>query len=69
MANKAKYFKKWCAERQGHPPQIKAALEAVLELEAELDKCHNVLNGVYQSGLKLDEHENSVREALGLPDL
>lgn len=31
--SKAKAFKKWCAERQGHPPQIKLALEAILELE------------------------------------
>lgn len=31
--SKAEAFKKWCAERQNHPPQIKAALEAILELE------------------------------------
>ena len=30
---KAEEFKKWCAERQGHPPQIKFALEAIIELQ------------------------------------
>lgn len=33
---KARAFKKWCAERQGHPPQIKAALEAIIELEKNM---------------------------------
>ncbi len=41
----------------------------VTELEAELDKCHEVLSGIYESGLKLDEYENPVREALGLTKL
>lgn len=31
--SKAEEFKKWCAERQGHPPQIKFALEAIIELQ------------------------------------
>jgi len=30
---KARAFKKWYSERQGHPAQIKAALEAIIELE------------------------------------
>ncbi len=42
------------------------ATSAVLELETELDNCHEVLNALYESGIKLDEHENPVREALGL---
>jgi hypothetical protein len=31
--SKTQEFKKWCAERMGHPHQIQLALEAVLELE------------------------------------
>ena len=34
---KAKEFKKWYSERQGHPPQIKAALAAIIELEIEIE--------------------------------
>lgn len=30
---KAEQFKKWMAERQGHSPQLKLALEAIKELE------------------------------------
>jgi hypothetical protein len=34
--SKVELFKKWCAESQGHPPQIKAALEAIVELEESI---------------------------------
>jgi hypothetical protein len=34
--SKAQEFKKWCSERQGHPPQVKLALEAVLEMEKRI---------------------------------
>jgi hypothetical protein len=33
--SKASNFKKWYEERQGHPPQLTAAYEAIIELEAQ----------------------------------
>ena len=34
---KAEQFKKWMAERQGHSPQLKLALEAIEELERQVE--------------------------------
>jgi len=34
--NKARAFKKWYKERMGHPAQIKAAYDAIIELEKNM---------------------------------
>jgi hypothetical protein len=47
--SKAENFKKWCAKRQGHPPQIIAALEAVTELENKLRLAESVISKVIPS--------------------
>lgn len=64
--SKAIQFKKWFSEHMGHSPQLKLAHEAIKELEEKLDKSNSALSGVYESGVQLDEHENIVRDALGL---
>lgn len=40
-----------------------------LELEAKLDKCHQVLSDIYNGGFKLDEYANPVRNVLGLESI
>ena len=35
--DKAELFKKWMRERQGHSPQLRLALEAIIELESQVD--------------------------------
>lgn len=42
------------------------ATNAMSEFEAELERYNQVLNDIYESGTKLNEHEDSVREALGI---
>ncbi len=61
--SKAEEFKKWCAERQGHPPQIKAAFEAILELEESISDSNTSAfgDGWYDGFLeakKLNKDEN-----------
>ncbi len=67
IINKAEEFKKWCAERQAHPPQIKAALEAILELEESISDSNTSAfgDGWYDGFLeaqKLEENNNDCLE-------
>ncbi|WP_339140551.1 hypothetical protein [Pseudoalteromonas galatheae] len=55
--SKAEAFKKWYSERTGHPAQIKAAYEAILELEesTEDSKTESYGDGWYDGFLKAKE--------------
>jgi len=65
--SKAEYFKKWCAERMGHSPQIKLALEAIIELEESISDSNSSAfgDGWYDGFLKaqkLDEDKDCYLE-------
>jgi hypothetical protein len=64
--SKAENFKKWCAERQGHPPQIKAALEAVLELESENKKLGYAVLAEIETRDSWEERATKLAESVGV---
>lgn len=58
---KAQEFKKWYSERTGHPAHIKAAYEAILELEesTEDSKTESYGDGWYDGFLRAKELNKS----------
>jgi len=65
--SKAEEFKQWCAERIGHSPQIKLALEAITELEESISDSNTSAfgDGWYDGFLKaqkLDEDKDGYLE-------
>lgn len=41
-------------------------VDDIIRADEKLDKATAALEGIYESGIKLDEYENPVRDALGL---
>ncbi len=55
--------------KDGQPMSVESIIEELRQgakQNTELDKAHELLNGIYESGIKLDEFEEKVREFFGL---
>jgi predicted transcriptional regulator len=64
--NKAQDFKNWCAKRQEHPPQIKLALEAVLELENRVQSLDNAVLQEIDNRDNWEERATKLAESVGV---